>query len=264
MSVASQMTKSNHALVTGATSGAGYAMARRLVSLGYRVSVNGLLTDGSKDDFLMSFGASDRVRFAEADLRDPEALETMVVEAKKEFGPISVLINSAGIRHLAPVEDCSPEMWDSVMAINLSATFHTMRLTVPDMKDMGWGRIINLASAHAQVGSPFESAYVAAKHGVLGLTKAVALEVAKHNVTCVALCPGHVKSALLEKRIPEMSQARGMSSEEVIREVLLASQPTGKFVTHDQLADTMAFLLTDGACNITGTALTLDGGWTAH
>lgn len=256
--------KSNHALVTGGTSGIGYGMARRLVDLGYRVSVNGLIDADTLEDFLLSFGDSERVRFADADLTDPAAIEGMMAEAKESFGPVSVLVNNAGIQHVAPVEEFSSAKWDQIIAINLSASFHTIRLAVPDMKDMGWGRIINLASAHSLVASPFKAAYVSAKHGVLGLTRTVALELAKHNVTCVAICPGYVKTPLVEKQIPDTAKARGMTEQEVVEKVLLAAQPTGKFVTVDQIADTMQFLLTDGAANITGTALSLDGGWTAQ
>lgn len=258
------MTKSNHALVTGATSGIGYAMARRLVNLGYRVSINGLLGEETLEDFLMSFGDRGRVRFAEADLRDTSAIEKMMAQAKQDFGPVSVLVNNAGIQHVSPVEDFAPEKWDAIIAINMSSSFHTIRLAVPDMKEMGWGRIINLASAHALVASPFKTAYVTAKHGVLGLTKTVALELAKHGVTCTAICPGYVKTPLVEKQIPDTAKARGMTEQEVIEKVLLAAQPTGQFVTVEQIADTMQFLLTDGANNITGSALALDGGWTAQ
>ena len=259
-----QTMKTNHALVTGGTSGIGYAMARRLVDLGYRVSVNGLIDPATLNDFLLSFGDSQRVRFAEADLTDSKAIEKMMKEARESFGPVSVLVNNAGIQHVSPVEEFSAEKWDQIIAINLSSNFHTIRLAVPGMKDMGWGRIINLASAHSLVASPFKTAYVSAKHGVLGLTKTVALELAKHNITCVAICPGYVKTPLVEKQIPDTAKARGMTEQEVVEKVLLAAQPTGKFVTVDQIADALEFLLTDGAANITGTALSIDGGWTAQ
>ncbi len=258
------MTKSNHALVTGATSGIGYSLARRLVDLGYRVSVNGLIPAEEMDDFLLSFGDRERVRFAEADLQDVDAITTMMAQAKAEFGPVSVLVNNAGIQHVSPIEDFPPAKWDAILAINLSSAFHTTRLATPDMKEMGWGRIINLASAHSLVASPYKTAYVAAKHGILGLTKTVALELAKDGITCVAICPGYVKTPLVEKQIPDTAKARGMTEKEVIEKVLLAAQPTGNFVTTEQLADTMEFLLSDGAKNITGTALSVDGGWTAQ
>ena len=258
------MTKSNHALVTGGTSGIGYAMARRLVDLGYRVSVNGLIEAGALEDLLMSFGDSQRVRFAEADLSDSDAIAHMMKQAKESFGPISVLVNNAGIQHVAPIEEFAASKWDQVIAINLSAAFHTIRLAVPDMKELGWGRIVNLASAHALVASPFKSAYVSAKHGLLGLTRTVALELAKHNITCTAICPGYVRTPLVDMQIPDTARARGMTEQEVVEKVLLAAQPTGKFVTVEQIADTMEFLLSDGASNITGTALSVDGGWTAQ
>ncbi|MFA7479157.1 MAG: 3-hydroxybutyrate dehydrogenase [Vulcanimicrobiota bacterium] len=256
--------KTNHALVTGGTSGIGYAMARRLADLGYRVSVNGLIDPSTLNDFLLSFGDSQRVRFAEADLADPGAIESMMKQAREEFGPISVLVNNAGVQHVSPVEEFSADKWEQIIAINLSSNFHTIRLAVPGMKEMGWGRIINLASAHSLVASPFKAAYVSAKHGVLGLTKTVALELAKHNITCVAICPGYVKTPLVEKQIPDTARARGMTEQEVVEQVLLAAQPTGRFVTVEQIADTMQFLLTDGAASITGTALSIDGGWTAQ
>ena len=204
------------------------------------------------------------MRFAEADLRSSQPIEKMMKEAKQAFGPISVLVNNAGIQHVSPVEDFAVEKWDAIIAINMSSAFHTIRLAVPDMKDLGWGRIINLASAHALVASPFKTAYVSAKHGVLGLTKTVALELAKHNITCTAICPGYVKTPLVEKQIPDTAKARGMTEQEVVEKVLLAAQPTGKFVTVEQIADAMEFLLSDGAANITGSALSIDGGWIAQ
>jgi 3-hydroxybutyrate dehydrogenase len=255
-----QMMKSNHALVTGGTSGIGYGLARRLVDLGYRVSVNGLIDPETLDDFLLSFGDSKRVRFAKADLTDCSAIETMMGEAKESFGPVSVLVNNARVQHVAPVEEFSAEKWDQIIAVNLSACFHTIRLATPDMKDMGWGRIVNLASAHSHVGSPLNAAYVSARHGVMGLTRTVALELAKHNITCAAICPGYVKTAVVEKMISQIAEASGMTAEDVVE----ASQPTGKFVTVEQIADTLQFLLTDGAASITGTSLSIDGGWTAQ
>lgn len=256
--------KSNHALVTGGTSGIGYAVARRLVDRGYRVSVNGLIESGSLEDLLMSFGDSQRVRYADADLSKPAQIEAMMEAAQQSFGPISVLVNNAGIQHVAPVEEFDPAKWDAVIAINLSACFHTIRKVVPGMKELGWGRIVNLCSAHGLVASPYKSAYVSAKHGLLGLTKTVALELAKHNITCTSVCPGYVKTPLVEKQIPDTAKARGMTEQEVVEKVLLAAQPTGKFVTVEQIADIVEFLLTDGASNITGTSISVDGGWTAQ
>jgi 3-hydroxybutyrate dehydrogenase len=255
-----------HALVTGGTSGIGHGIAARLMRDGYDVSVNGLIPEDQLPELLsgLESSGSGKVRFAPADLRDVGAIERMMAEAETDLGPVSVLINNAGIQHVSPVEDFAPEKWDAIIAINLSSAFHTIRLAVPAMKRAGWGRIINLASAHSLVASPFKSAYVSAKHGVLGLTKTVALELAKHGVTCNAVCPGYVKTPLVEAQIPDTARARGMTEQEVVEKVLLAAQPTGQFVSIEQVSDTVGFLLTAAAANITGTALSIDGGWTAQ
>lgn len=255
-----------HALVTGGTSGIGYGIASKLIREGYDVSVNGLIAPEMVTELLGSLGKNGvgRVRFAPADLTDVDAIERMMREADKDFDTISVLVNNAGIQHVAPVEDFDPKKWDMILAVNLSAAFHTIRLAVPAMKKLGWGRIVNLASAHSLVASPYKSAYVSAKHGVLGLTKTVGLELAKAGITVNAVCPGYVKTPLVEAQIPDTAKARGMTEREVIEKVLLAAQPTGQFVTVEQVSDTVAFLLTDGAANITGTALSIDGGWTAQ
>lgn len=204
------------------------------------------------------------MRFAPADLRHPQAIEQMMQQAEEAFGPVAVLVNNAGIQHVSPVEEFAPERWEAILAINLSSAFHTIRWVVPGMKARGWGRIVNLASAHALVASPYKSAYVAAKHGLLGLTKTVALELARHGITCNAVCPGYVKTPLVEAQIPDTARARGMTEQEVVERVLLAAQPTGQFVTIEQVAGVVAFLLTESAANITGTALSVDGGWTAQ
>lgn len=255
-----------HALVTGGTSGIGHGIAERLMRDGYDVSVNGLIAENELEGLLQGLRAHGpgRVRFAPADLRDVAAVETMLAKAEQDFGPVLVLVNNAGIQHVSPVESFAPEKWDAIIAINLSSAFHTIRLAVPAMKRAGWGRIVNLASAHSLVASPFKSAYVAAKHGVLGLTKTVALELARHGVTCNAVCPGYVRTPLVEAQIPDTARARGMTEQEVVEKVLLAAQPTGQFVLIEQVADTVAFLLGPGAANITGTAISIDGGWTAQ
>jgi 3-hydroxybutyrate dehydrogenase len=257
---------SKHALVTGGTSGIGHGIACRLMRDGYDVSVNGLFPEHQVAELLEGLQAlgSGRARFAPADLTDVSALERMMSEAQAELGPVSVLINNAGIQHVSPVEDFAPEKWDAILAINLSSAFHTIRLAVPAMKVAGWGRIVNLASAHSLVASPYKSAYVSAKHGLLGLTKTVALELAKNGITCNAVCPGYVKTPLVEAQIPDTARARGMTEQEVVEKVLLSAQPTGQFVTIEQVADTVAFLLTPSAANITGTAISIDGGWTAQ
>ncbi len=257
---------SKHALVTGGTSGIGHGIAVKLRTEGYDVSVNGLIAPEALGPLLEDLQAlgPGKARFADADLRSPAAIEKMMEEAVAEFGPVSVLVNNAGIQHVSPVEDFDPAKWDAILAINLSSSFHTTRLVVPAMKAAGWGRIVNLASAHGLVASPFKSAYVAAKHGVLGLTKTVALELAKFGITCNSVCPGYVKTPLVEAQIPDTAKARGMTEQEVIEKVILAAQPTGQFVSIEQVAETVAFLLTDGAANITGTSLSIDGGWTAQ
>lgn len=255
-----------HALVTGGTSGIGHGIAARLLREGYDVSVNGLIHPDEVSDLIQGLQAhgEGRARFAPADLTDPQAIEAMMAEARADLGPISVVVNNAGIQHVSPVESFDPAKWDAILAINLSSAFHTIRLAVPEMKQAGWGRIVNLASAHSLVASPFKAAYVAAKHGVLGLTKTVALELARHGVTCNAICPGYVRTPLVEAQIPDTARARGMTEQEVVEKVLLAAQPTGQFVSIEQIADTVAFLLSDGASSITGTSISIDGGWTAQ
>jgi 3-hydroxybutyrate dehydrogenase len=181
-----------------------------------------------------------------------------------EFGGIEILVNNAGIQHVAPIEEFPPETWNAVLAINLSSAFHTTRLVLPAMKARGWGRIINIASAHALVASPYKSAYVAAKHGLLGLTKVVALEAAETGVTCNAICPGYVRTPLVEGQIADQAKAHGMSEEEVVRDVILASQPNKQFVAPEELGALVVFLASDSAASITGTALPVDGGWTAQ
>jgi 3-hydroxybutyrate dehydrogenase len=258
--------RSRHALVTGGTSGIGQGIAKRLLREGYDVSVNGLIPQERLSDFLeeLQSHGDGRARFAPADLRDPSAIESMMVRAQQDFGAVSVLVNNAGIQHVCPVEDFATEKWDDILAINLSSTFHTIRLGVPGMKAQGWGRIVNVASAHSLVASPYKAAYVAAKHGVLGLTKTVALELARQHITCNAVCPGYVKTPLVEAQIPDTARARGLTEQEVIDKVLLAAQPSGQFVTIEQVADTVIFLLSSSAASITGAALSIDGGWTAQ
>jgi 3-hydroxybutyrate dehydrogenase len=188
----------------------------------------------------------------------------MMVTAGDRFGGIDILVNNAGIQHVALVDEFPPAKWDAILAINLSAAFHTMRLALPAMKQRGFGRVVNIASAHALVASPFKSAYVAAKHGIAGLTKTVALEVAQLGITVNAVCPGYVLTPLVRKQIPDTAKARGISEEAVVRDVLLAAQPTKKFVTVEQVAAFTTFLCSDSAASITGAVLPIEGGWTAH
>jgi 3-hydroxybutyrate dehydrogenase len=204
------------------------------------------------------------VIYSDADISKPDEIAGMVERTRAEFGGVDILVNNAGIQHVAPIEEFPVEKWDAIIGINLSGAFHTSRLAIPDMKKNGWGRIINVASAHALVASPFKSAYVAAKHGLAGLTKTIALEVAEHGVTANAICPGYVLTPLVRKQIPETAKARGISEDAVMRDVLLAAQPTRQFVEVSQIAALTAFLCTDSAASITGSILPIDGGWTAH
>jgi len=204
------------------------------------------------------------VDYSAADMSKPAEIEAMIAEAVKKRGSVDILVNNAGIQHVAPIAEFPPEKWDAIIAINLSAAFHATRAALPSMKQKGWGRIINIASAHGLIASPFKSAYVAAKHGVVGLTKTTALEEAEHGITCNAICPGYVWTPLVEKQIPGQAKAHNMTHDEVVKKVFLAEQPTKKFATVEEMGALAAFLCSPGAASITGTALPVDGGWTAH
>jgi 3-hydroxybutyrate dehydrogenase len=260
------MLKQRTALVTGSTSGIGLAIAGALAVQGANVILNGF----GEVDAIEQLRAelADRhdvaVRYDGADLSTAGAIEAMMQRALAEFGAIDVLVNNAGIQHVAPVEEFPVAKWDAILALNLTAAFHTTRLALPAMKARGWGRIVNIASAHALVASPFKSAYVAAKHGIAGFTKTVALETATQGVTVNALCPGYVLTPLVEKQIPDTARARGLTPEQVVRDVLLAAQPTKRFVTVDEVAALAIFLCSEQAASLTGAVLPLDGGWTAQ
>lgn len=254
------------ALITGSTSGIGLGIARTLAAQGASVVLNGF-GDGREIERLraeLSETHGVAVRYDGADMGKPEAIEAMMGKALAEFGCIDLLINNAGIQHVAPVDEFPVERWYAILAINLSATFHTVRLALPAMKKRRYGRIVNIASAHALVASPYKSAYVTAKHGVAGFTKTVALETAEAGITVNAICPGYVLTPLVEKQIPDTARARGLSPEQVVRDVLLAAQPTKKFVTVEQVAALTAFLCSDDAASITGAVLPIEGGWTAQ
>ncbi|MEI5665481.1 3-hydroxybutyrate dehydrogenase [Bosea sp. CCNWLW174] len=257
--------KDRTALVTGSTSGIGLAYARALAAEGANVVINGFGDADAIEKERSSIETDYKVkaRYSAANMMKPDEIAAMVAEAETEFGAIDILVNNAGIQHVAPVDEFPIEKWDQIIAINLSSAFHATRAALPKMKEKGWGRIINTASAHAFVASPFKSAYVAAKHGIAGFTKTVALEVATKGITVNAIAPGYVWTPLVEKQIPDTMKARGLTKEQVINDVLLLAQPTKEFVTVEQVAALAVFLCTDSAKSITGTTLPMDGGWTA-
>jgi 3-hydroxybutyrate dehydrogenase len=260
------MFKGKTALITGSTSGIGLGIARHFAAQGANIVLNGF-GDAAEIEKLRQELATQhgvRVRYNGADMSRQADIEAMMAQALAEFGCVDLLVNNAGIQHVAPVDEFPIDKWNAILAINLSATFHTVRLALPAMKHKGWGRVVNIASAHALVASKYKSAYVAAKHGVAGFTKTVALEVAEVGITMNAICPGYVLTPLVEKQIPDTAKARGISNEEVIRDVLLAAQPTKKFVTVEQVAAFSAFLCSDAAASITGAILPIEGGWTAQ
>ncbi len=251
------------AIVTGSTSGIRLGIATALAGPGTNIVLNGFGPADAIDKIVSDLKRQHNVGvlYSSANIADPDEIEEMVDQTRSEFGGVDILVNNAGIQHVDPIEDFPVDKWNAIIAINLSGAFHTCRLAVPDMKKKRWGRIINVASAHALVASPFKSAYVSAKHGLAGLTKTVALELAEHGVTANAVCPGYV---LTPQQIPEQAKARGISEEAVMRDVLLAAQPTKEFVEVSQIAALTTFLCSDNAASITGALLPIDGGWTAH
>jgi 3-hydroxybutyrate dehydrogenase len=259
------MLKGKTALVTGSTSGIGLGYARALAAQGANLTLNGF---GGKDAIEQlrvgiekEFGV--RAFYSPADMSKPEEIADMVQATEKTFGSLDILINNAGVQYVAPIEEFPVEKWNQIIAINLSSAFHTIRAAVPGMKSRKWGRIINTASAHSLVASPFKVAYVSAKHGLAGLTKTVALEVATFGITVNCISPGYVWTPLVEAQIPDTMKARGMTEEQVKRDVLLAAQPTKEFVTIGEVASLAVYLCSDAAKAITGANLSIDGGWTA-
>jgi 3-hydroxybutyrate dehydrogenase len=254
------------AIVTGSTSGIGLGIARAFGAAGMNVMLNGLGDRHEIDAIRLSLESEFDIEagYSAADMSKPDQIVAMVEEAGRVFGQVDILVNNAGIQHVEAIETFPPTKWDAILAINLSSAFHSIRAAVPQMKERKWGRIINIASAHGLVASPYKSAYVAAKHGLLGLTKTVALETAEHGITVNAICPGYVLTPLVQKQIPETAKTRGISAEEVVRDVLLHAQPTRQFVTTEQIGALSVFLCTEAAASITGAALPVEGGWTAQ
>ena len=257
---------SKTALVTGSTSGIGLAIARAMAKEGANVVINGFGDAAAIETERAAIEADFGVKalYSAADMTKPETIAVMVAEAEQAFGSLDVLVNNAGIQHVAPIESFPPDQWDRIIAINLSSAFHAMRAAIPGMKARKWGRIISTASAHSLVASPFKSAYVVAKHGIAGLTKTAALELATFGVTVNCISPGYVWTPLVENQIPETMAARGLTRDQVINDVLLSAQPTKQFVTVDQVASLAVYLCSDAASQITGANLSIDGGWTAE
>jgi 3-hydroxybutyrate dehydrogenase len=265
MQPGARMLAGKAAVVTGSTSGIGLGVVEAFAREGADVVINGF---GDPADIektrrmLEEHGVT--ALYSKADMSNPDEVRGIVDLAREAFGKVDILVNNAGIQHVAPIEDFPPEKWDAIMAINLSAAFHACRAVFAEMKSRGFGRIINVASAHGLIASPFKSAYVAAKHGVVGLTKVLALEGAEFGVTANAICPGYVWTPLVEKQIDDQARSHGISREKVISDVLLKNTPTKKFATVEEIAALAVFLASDSAASLTGQALAVDGGWTAH
>ena len=257
--------KSRNAVVTGSTSGIGLAIARALAAEGAGVMINGFGEAGAIETERMNIEKDFGVRcfYNGADMTKPAEIAAMIGDAEARLGSVDILVNNAGVQHVSPIEEFPIEKWDQIIAINLSSAFHTIRAAAPGMKARKWGRIVNTASAHSLVASPFKAAYVTAKHGLAGLNKTVALELATFGITANCISPGYVWTPLIEKQIPDTMKARNMTREQVINDVLLAAQPTKQFVTVDQVAALAVYLCSDAAAQITGANLSMDGGWTA-
>ena len=260
------MLKGKSVVVTGSTSGIGLAIARAFAKEGANLTINGF---GDKDaiekertGIEKDFGV--KSLYSPADMTKPAEIADMIKTAEKTLGAVDIVVNNAGIQFVSPIEEFPIEKWDAIIAINLAAAFHAIRAAVPGMKSRKWGRIINTASAHSLVASPFKAAYITAKHGLVGLSKTVALELATFGVTCNCISPGYVWTPLVERQIPDQMKTRNMTEEQVKRDVLLAAQPTKQFVTVDQVASLALYLASDAAANITGANISIDGGWTAQ
>ena len=260
------MTSGKNALITGSTSGIGKGVGSALAQAGCNIVLNGSRSKDRAEDSRRELEDSFEIKaiYQQADLRDYQSVLTMLENAVNELGGIDILVNNAGIQHVSPVEDFPLEKWEEIIDLNLKASFYTIKNTVPIMKRQNWGRIVNIASAHALVASPHKSAYVSAKHGLAGLTKTVALETAENGITCNAICPGYVRTPLVEGQIKDSAHARGISEEEVVKDVMLRAQQTKQFTSIEDIGKLAVFLCSDAARNITGSMLPIDGGWTAH
>ena len=260
------MLKGHNAIVTGSTSGIGLGIAQALAREGCDVLLNGF-GDAAAIETLRAGMAKEfgvKVVYSGADMSKPADIRAMVTQAVSDLGGVDILVNNAGIQHVAPVTEFPEDKWDQIIAINMTSVFHACKAAVPHMRKKGWGRVVNIASAHGLAASPFKSAYVTAKHGVVGFTKVLGLETAKENITCNAICPGYVRTPLVEKQVDDQAKVHGIPRERVITDVILAPQPTGRFVEIDEVAGMAVFLCSDAAKSITGTTLSMDGGWTAR
>jgi len=260
------MLKGKSAIVTGSTSGIGLGIAQALAEQGANVMLNGFGHADEIKSIRKRLEQEHRVSvvYSGADMLRPAQIHTMVAEAAQIFGSLDIVVNNAGIQHVAPVDEFPPDKWDAILAVNLSSAFHTIRAALPGMKTRGWGRIVNIASAHGLVASPFKSAYIAAKHGLVGLTKTVALETAGKGVTCNAICPGYVRTPLVEKQIDDQAKVHNIPRDEVIARIILERQPSKAFVKTEEVAALTLYLCSDAAASITGAAISIDGGWTAQ
>ena len=260
------MLQGKTSLVTGSTSGIGKAVVTRLAEAGSDVVINGFGDADEIEAFRASLEHDYNVRaiYLNFDLTKSDAIEEMMDDISEKLGTADIIVNNAGIQHVAPIEEFPVSKWDLIIALNLSASFHTTRLALPYMKKQKWGRIVNMASAHALVASPYKSAYVSAKHGIAGLTKTVALEGAEHGVRCNAVCPGYVHTPLVDGQIADTAKSRGISEEEVKKDVILSAQPTKEFVTPEQVAELTKFLCSPAADQINGALMSMDGGWVAQ